>query len=305
MKDLSDWEDPLWGNFEERTRAFAKRRAEKPAERQELIDFITLGLPEARGPIMSDDTEPNPSLHTIASEAAHALGLLPGDDMGPIVDAVDRAYECGLTEGTSLTEDEIACLRQASKDVAPAYRHYTEVLTTEVLDSIYKQAMEQGDMVTAMRCDLAKTDDFALRDVAICLDEQWAEPMDDITRDGLAEGIKWLVIALRAAGFHTCDSGDGSAHKAGMECALPFRHVALQCAYWQDPKAELERVRRYLAWIGADDEFEAEIPQVEDEEDPGQYVTPIILVLDKRASEIMEEAGFKGLEPREQIGGAP
>jgi hypothetical protein len=48
---------------------------------------------------------------------------------------------------------------------------------------------------------------------------------NDLNVDELDPGIRDLVVYLRARGWNTIDSGDGS--KAGtMECALPYRHVA-------------------------------------------------------------------------------
>jgi hypothetical protein len=48
---------------------------------------------------------------------------------------------------------------------------------------------------------------------------------NDLNVDELDPGIRDLVVYLRACGWDTIDSGDGS--KVGeMECALPYRHVA-------------------------------------------------------------------------------
>lgn len=43
----------------------------------------------------------------------------------------------------------------------------------------------------------------------------------------LSPGIARTVLWLRAQGFDTCDSGDGSNAAAGMECALPFANVSM------------------------------------------------------------------------------
>jgi len=51
-----------------------------------------------------------------------------------------------------------------------------------------------------------------------------AQPID---YDQISPGVRDLVRELRGRGFETTDSGDGSNHAAGMECALPFRHVAI------------------------------------------------------------------------------
>jgi hypothetical protein len=41
----------------------------------------------------------------------------------------------------------------------------------------------------------------------------------------ISEGVRTEVQQLNDFGFETCDSGDGSNYKAGMSCALPYRHV--------------------------------------------------------------------------------
>lgn len=43
----------------------------------------------------------------------------------------------------------------------------------------------------------------------------------------LSPGVRDLVVWLRRHGFETTDSGDGSSHATGMECALPFPHVVM------------------------------------------------------------------------------
>ena len=215
------------------------------------------------------------SLHTLASETAHRLGMGLGTDMGPIVDAVDEAYAMG---------------KHAAAEHPVTYPHFSDVLTDEVIDGIAKRAIASGDIVLAMRCDHAKTDGLAMRDLAITLEEQWANrTLTEEDRAGLDPGIAWLVTALHSVGFRTCDSGDGSNWEKGMTCALPYRHVVIMCAPWQDAKAETERVARYLAWIGADDEFEAVLTEVVDTNDhsPG-----VIFVADKRREEIMAEVGY-------------
>lgn len=234
--------------------------------------------------------DPQADLQTLANEAASALGIAVGSK--PIEEAMKRAYEAGLADAGGLTPEEVEALRRMAHAKPAAYQHFSDVLTDDVLDSIAAQATEHGDIVMAMRCAHAKTDGLALRDVAICLEEQWAAPMTTEEREGLSDGIKWLVLGLQAAGFHTCDSGDGSNYEDGMSCALPFRHVAIQCALWQDPEAETERVRRYLAWIGADDEFEADLADVD-----GASAKYLIIVEDKRAGAIMDEVGYKGVDP--------
>ncbi len=43
--------------------------------------------------------------------------------------------------------------------------------------------------------------------------------------DGLSPGIRDAVLWFNEQGWETCDSGDGSNHAQGMECANEFSHV--------------------------------------------------------------------------------
>ena len=49
--------------------------------------------------------------------------------------------------------------------------------------------------------------------------------MEVIDLEGISPGVRDLVKDLTERGFVTTDSGDGTNHAEGMECALPFRHV--------------------------------------------------------------------------------
>lgn len=62
--------------------------------------------------------------------------------------------------------------------------------------------------------------------------------------DDISPDVRDLVVALQAAGFATTDSGDGSNHAEGMECALPYRHVFILTS---DPEPELRRLREFMA----------------------------------------------------------
>jgi len=64
-------------------------------------------------------------------------------------------------------------------------------------------------------------------------------------------GVRELVRLLRAAGFNTCDSGDGSKAK-DMECAVPYPMVAIQVEkkyFFQ----ELDRLGAFMARQGYPD----------------------------------------------------
>ena len=58
----------------------------------------------------------------------------------------------------------------------------------------------------------------------------------------LSPGVADLVLSLNRAGLITSDSGDGSNHAAGMECALPLPHVFIICNPGnEDPVSEKAR----------------------------------------------------------------
>jgi len=56
---------------------------------------------------------------------------------------------------------------------------------------------------------------------------------------------------MRTAGFHTMDSGDGSNHAAGMECAVPFRMVFVGCRP-SELAAEADRLAEWVTSYGLD-----------------------------------------------------
>ena len=67
------------------------------------------------------------------------------------------------------------------------------------------------------------------------------EPLPDYELDGLSPGVRHVVTWLRREQFLTTDSGDGSNHKAGMECAPPFPMVAMR-VYPSRLQAEANRL---------------------------------------------------------------
>lgn len=46
--------------------------------------------------------------------------------------------------------------------------------------------------------------------------------------DELSPGIKEAVLWFQSKGYETCDSGDGSNYKEGMEGALPYKHIFIE-----------------------------------------------------------------------------
>jgi len=52
--------------------------------------------------------------------------------------------------------------------------------------------------------------------------------LDKKIMEELSPGIKDFVVWLNDNGFDTIDSGDGSNHEDGMECAVEFPMVAIQ-----------------------------------------------------------------------------
>ena len=54
------------------------------------------------------------------------------------------------------------------------------------------------------------------------------EPLTNEQVAGLQPGIRNAVLWLRERGYDTCDSGDGTAHAAGMEGAVPWPMVVIR-----------------------------------------------------------------------------
>lgn len=70
--------------------------------------------------------------------------------------------------------------------------------------------------------------------------------MSELDITTISPGVRDLVAALRDAGLHTTDSGDGSNHAAGMECALPFPHVFIMCHAGAEQKT-IDVIKRVIA----------------------------------------------------------
>lgn len=190
-------------------------------------------------------------------------------------------------EGDHSLVIQLRALADRMVTAAAPHPHCSQTFTPEVLERLAKDALEHDDLEFHDICRRALTDVEALRTAAVLLQSEWVLPPRDEVLDEISPKVRPLVIALASCGFHTTDSGDGSNWKAGMKCALPYRHVTVQIAPWQDIEAEAERVRRCLAWFGYDDEYGVEAVEATDDL-PG-----VILVEDRRAHAICREVGYE------------
>lgn len=75
------------------------------------------------------------------------------------------------------------------------------------------------------------------------------DPLDDEEVEALSPRIRDLVVALRAAGFETTDSGDGTNLENGMGGALAIRHVAIH----GDFRTLFAETQRLAAWCMANE----------------------------------------------------
>lgn len=80
-----------------------------------------------------------------------------------------------------------------------------------------------------------------------------AEAIDSVNvqdvPDGISPGVRHLVTWLMERGFVTTDSGDGSNHRAGMECALPYANVFMVV---QDPSRLISETHRLYDTLTAE-----------------------------------------------------
>ena len=60
--------------------------------------------------------------------------------------------------------------------------------------------------------------------------------------------VRELVKALNAAGWPTCDSGDGSNHAAGMECARDYPHVVIRLPFHRRTRI-YEEAKAVQIWL--------------------------------------------------------
>jgi len=66
--------------------------------------------------------------------------------------------------------------------------------------------------------------------------------------EGLSPNIRETVVFLRKNGFDTSDSGDGTNHANGMECALPTPHVFMPVPV-KEMVSEADRLLGILSFV--------------------------------------------------------
>jgi hypothetical protein len=71
--------------------------------------------------------------------------------------------------------------------------------------------------------------------------------LSDLDYEDIDVGVRVLVRRLRAKGFDTCDSGDGT--KTGMGCARDHAHVTIQVKP-DDLVSEARRLRDEVGYVG-------------------------------------------------------
>jgi hypothetical protein len=110
----------------------------------------------------------------------------------------------------------------------------------------------------------------------------------------LSPEVRDLVLALRAAGLFTSDSGDGSNWEAGMTCALPYPHVFVLCP----PRPEsVEAVLAIATKLLLDQPSLIDWPYTIESLDKGDSADEIGVVMISHAgsSAICERVGYIGM----------
>lgn len=57
--------------------------------------------------------------------------------------------------------------------------------------------------------------------------------MSKIIPNLISPGVRDLVLWLNKEGYETTDSGDGTHHGEGMECAVPFPMIAIKAGKYE------------------------------------------------------------------------
>lgn len=136
-----------------------------------------------------------------------------------------------------------------------------------IYDAIYYEAMEtldsdegedvvvfvgRGDVTVEgtqpLKCKTERSQEDLER--AVCEMLARNERLEADLIDSLSPGIRETVTFMRRLGFETTDSGDGSNHAAGMECALDFPHVFAVIPRHQSPIHEAHRLMDALRDAG-------------------------------------------------------
>ncbi len=116
-------------------------------------------------------------------------------------------------------------------------------------------------------------------------------PLSPEILEGISPGVRQLIVDLRAAGFDTCDSGDGSNFENGMACAVPVRMVAIVVS-----KEELIPETERLAQWCQDYPLDWPAYQIEGSWNPAE-VTPMILITEASQETLDEIEAIVGHRP--------
>lgn len=117
-------------------------------------------------------------------------------------------------------------------------------------------------------------------------------PLTQDEIDGLSPGVRDLVVDMREAGFYTTDSGDGSNYAAGMECAVPFKMVAVLCG----PLELAQTADRLASWL-IDRGLDWPAWRVEASYNPGDG-TAIVLLSESSDEQLDRVEAITGVRPR-------
>ena len=98
-------------------------------------------------------------------------------------------------------------------------------------------------------------------------------PLEEFRK--LSPGVRHLVLWLNQQGFKTTDSGDGSNHADGMECAVPHPMVAIVCRA-ERMVDEARRLKVLLEERGL--VFKADGPDIQASYDPADDSAVIVLM---------------------------
>jgi len=104
--------------------------------------------------------------------------------------------------------------------------------------------------------------------------------LDKKTIEELSPGVRDLVVMLNNHGFVTCDSGDGSNFKEGMDCASPEPMIAMKVKDQSVLVSEANRLYYMLQSKGVKfpEKFDEKAPGIQASYNPADGHAIIILV---------------------------